>query len=439
MSRISRPLGARMADILSAFIPDTKDAREAFFFKGMFASFSVYLVFFSSGYGFREVLPPVSFCFLLGLYKTAYERSTLCRFTPKTALLAFLLFLLWSVATSVDMWDSFLHVGRGINKQFMVFFIALECAKGRKEVRTLVLMCFLGVYLQSLSCVYQAMTGFDIIHHDAPIAGRLTGTMAWYWVGSYIVLAGIPALSLWREIRKKLGPVFAPVVALAMASPVLFAIIRGGARASFLSGLAVLAILFLLQGRKTLRIRLLLLLSAVSLLLLLLFLAGEGRFSLAGIFGDSRFQLWKQAYHVFLTDPVSGVGAWQYRTVFQTLPEAQNVSHEFFTLSHPHNVYMQVLCETGIAGFLLAFGSVFTLFSRHTGRLLAILRNPEERGKRKETARMGLFFSLACLAFFVHGLVGHDFFRPWYQALFLCHLGILCGTSVRLSIAEQSS
>ena len=135
-------------------------------FLGLFSVFCFYTVFFSSGYGFREVLPPLAGIFLLLLYTRAYKQSNLFLFPEKRLLLLFGLFLLLSIVCSNDPWASFLHVGRGVNKQFLVFFIALECARSEKNVRTIAWVLLLACYLQGLCCLHQYCTGHDIIHND---------------------------------------------------------------------------------------------------------------------------------------------------------------------------------------------------------------------------------------------------------------------------------
>ena len=402
-------------------------------FQAMFVTFSCYLVGFASGYGFREVLPPLSFLFLIAYYSKDYLHSNLHRFQGKGYLLLFGLFLVFSVLTSNNPLESFLHVGRGINKQFMVFFLALECARGRKEVRLLAWMLLIASYLEGLACVHQYITGHDLIHGDALLAGRLTGTMAWYWVGSYLVLAVIPALGLIYELWRYFGRGLGSFLGIALILPALFGIVFGGSRASYLAALTTAAIGFLLTHIRLSRKRLLLCLGLPFLLILaLLFLYGEGRFSLSGISHDSRLTLWGYALNVFATDPLTGVGAWQYRPSVQSLPLAAEAPEELTSLSHPHNVYLQVLCETGLIGTLLCFVPIMGLFLKGGYVVRQVLQDPRASKKKRELARLAFFFWLGCLAFLVHGLVGHDFFRPWYQALFFSHLGILMGATLAL-------
>ncbi|MBR3663553.1 MAG: O-antigen ligase family protein [Desulfovibrio sp.] len=416
-----------------------KLASPAFCFQAMFVTFCAYLVGFASGYGFREALPPISFLFLVAYYRADYAHSNLHAFQGKGYLLLFGLFLIFSVLTSQQPLDSFLHVGRGLNKQFMVFFLALECAKGRKEIRLLAWMLLLGCYLEGLACVHQSLTGHDIIHGDPLLAGRLTGTMAWYWVGSYLVLAGIPCLALACEIWRSFGRGIGSFLVLALLLPPLFGIVFGGSRASYLAALTTAAFAFLITHPKLSRKRLVLSLGLpVLVLIALLFFCGQGRFSLSGIAHDSRLTLWGYALEVFATDPLTGVGAWQYRPVVQSLPFATTAPAELINLSHPHNVYLQVLCETGVIGSILCFLPILALFV-HGGRVAGkMVRSPHLSRQQRQLARLAFFFWLGCFAYLVHGLVGHDFFRPWYQALFFTHLGILQGATLALQKNQAS-
>ena len=117
----------------------------------------------------------------------------------------------------------------------------------------------------------------------------------------------------------------------------------------------------------------------------------------------------------------------------QSLPFAEHAPKELITLSHPHNVYLQVLCETGLIGTLLCFLPIITLIVRGGRVARKVLRDPLVSKKTRQLAHLAFFFWLGCLAFLVHGLVGHDFFRPWYQALFFSHLGILQGAALSLT------
>ena len=81
---------------------------------------------------------------------------------------------------------------------------------------------------------------------------------------------------------------------------------------------------------------------------------------------------------------------------------------------------------------MLCFGAILGLFLKGGRSVRKYLRDPKAGKKKRELAHLAFFFWLGCLAFLIHGLVGHDFFRPWYQALFFSHLGILQGAAMAL-------
>lgn len=424
-------------------------------FRAMFWTFGFYLVFFSSGFGFREVLPPISFACLCGYWRHNWQGSALHGFAHKWALFVFAVFLVESVAFSHDPLVSFIHVGRGLNKQFLVFFLAMECARGKREVIALAWCLLAGCFFQAMVCLWQLQTGFDPIHHDPLKAGRLTGSMGSYWVGNYLILAAIPTACLWYRLARQNGNLVAFFLLLPVACPLLTATVLSGTRAAGLSILVAAAIAWAafrpgrqqagisgeqtnagatagLNARQIRRICLCLCL-VFAALAGLLFAFGDGRLSLAKIFHDPRFTLWGFALEVFQTDVWTGVGAWQYRPTVQSLELASRFTLDLIGQSHPHNAWLQVLCETGIIGFALCFVPLLWLVWQSLRDLWPAMHG----GQNRQFAWAGFCFWLGVMAFLAHWLIGHDFFRPWYQALFLLHLGVACGVTVRLGQKQK--
>lgn len=415
-------------------------------FRAMFWTFGFYLVFFSSGFGFREVLPPISFICLCGYWRHNWQGSALYAFAHKWALLVFAIFLVESVAFSHDPLASFLHVGRGLNKQFLVFFLAMECARGKREVIDLAWCLLAGCFFQSMVCLWQLHTGFDPIQHYPLKAGRLTGSMGSFWVGNYIVLAGIPAFCLWGHLARKTGRLTAFFIFLAIVSPLIVATYFSSTRAAVLALLVASSLAWARRGHNKridthkkmdqgdcinvweLRHIFFCLCLAAIILLFLLFIFGEGRLSLNRIFHDPRLTLWGLAVDIFKTDIWTGIGPWQYKPTVQSMVALGTLTEEAFNQTHPHNAWLQVLCETGIIGFVLCFVPMLSL----VWQCLRVLWPAMHSGQRRQYAWAGFCFLLGVTAFFAHWLIGHDFFRPWYQALFLLHLGVASGVATRL-------
>lgn len=171
----------------------------------LFWTFWVSLALFPIGYGWREVTPPLCFIFLLLYYRHAWHRSVLRRLTVWPLFLCAGAMTLIGVVFSTDVWQSFLHGGMGVNKAYILPFIAMECVRSTRDLRRLVHACVLACVWQGLDGMWQAWTGFDFIMGYAPNAGRLTGSLGDYSVGNYMALAMIPAFACWFLLRRHLG------------------------------------------------------------------------------------------------------------------------------------------------------------------------------------------------------------------------------------------
>lgn len=395
-----------------------------------FWGFALYLALFPIGYGFREVIPPVCFLCLCMYWHYDWTGSVLHAFPYKWGLWLFALFLCLSVVFSTDVWASFIHVGRGVNKQFMSFFVALECARNKTSLRRLAFALLLGCYLEGLACLYQYFTGYDFIYGYPLLNGRLTGTMASYWVGNYLLLASVPAWALCRYVYSSLGKGFGFFCITAIAWPIMFGIYFAAARAAYVSGFAVMCFAFFWKEKAPRKKILFYLALAILVLMAGLWFFGKNRFALHTILTDARLILWMFSIEVFETSIWTGVGAWQYSTVLQTLEIARHWSEGWITTSHPHNAYLQVLCETGIIGFSVCFGVLFFLFYKIIQGVREGLLTEKAKSEPNSFWHLTFYFAMGCLAFFVHFLFGHDFFRPWYQALFMMFLGISVGAVV---------
>ena len=66
---------------------------------------------------------------------------------------------------------------------------------------------------------------------------------------------------------------------------------------------------------------------------------------------DGRWSLWELGWKVFCEHPFFGAGAGQYNAAFRELGLAP--ARDAITISHPHNLYLDILYAHGIVGFLL--------------------------------------------------------------------------------------
>lgn len=222
----------------------------------LFWTFWVSLALFPIGYGWREVTPPLCFIFLLLYYRHAWHRSVLRRLTVWPLFLCAGAMTLIGVVFSTDVWQSFLHGGMGVNKAYILPFIAMECVRSTRDLRRLVHACVLACVWQGLDGMWQAWTGFDFIMGYAPNAGRLTGSLGDYSVGNYMALAMIPAFACWFLLRRRLGVLSAAIVWVVLFIPAFFLLEGASSRSGILAVASAFVFWALLAGGRTGRIAL---------------------------------------------------------------------------------------------------------------------------------------------------------------------------------------
>lgn len=395
-------------------------------------SFWIAVALFPVGYGFREVSPLVCAIFLALYYRHGWKDSTLARLGVRPLFYCFWGMILIGVLFSTDVWQSFLHAGMGVNKGYLLPFIAMECVRDERDLRRIVCACGVACFWEGLDGVWQFFTGSDFIMGYQPREGRLSGSFADYAVGNYIALAMLPVFGAWFLLRRRRSAPVSAVLFAALIFPPVFLLIGSSTRSGVLAVAASFALWMLLRG--TLRWRYLLAAAAVFGVFALLH---QGRLSPETIGADGRWSLWSLGWSVFLEHPWFGAGAGRYNAVFRSLGLAP--ARDVITISHPHNLYLDMLYAHGVVGFIL--GAIF-LF----GFLVWGYRHIRPRLERElaENApsvywRLTAWFWVAYAAWFVNGIFGHDFYRIWWLALSMTHLGVMIGAVVNAPAPSDPS
>jgi hypothetical protein len=125
----------------------------------------------------------------------------------------------------------------------------------------------------------------------------------------------------------------------------------------------------------------------------------------------NRWVWWKEAAGAFSDKPVGGWGAGSFEIVhlrYRSVP---------LGVRQPHNVELQWLSETGIVGFLLAFGAIAALFVAAGGRVKAM-----PAGRERDLA---VALLAAAAGWLVHGVVDWDWDIPGVTLPPLIFLGVL--------------
>lgn len=247
-------------------------------------------------------------------------------------------------------------------------------------------------------------------------SGYMTGLTNHYSTMGMYMAFGLIALFFWSYKRSKFK------VSVGMSAIVITSLVclfLTGKRAHFIFGVAALLLVYLgffgknSGSAKIKRIMGLILVAAVALVImssLPQFAAIMNRFKITedsslGEVSNGRLDLlWKPALKLFAGNELFGIGWRNFKYDFRQY-SSMKVSND------AHNIYLQLLCETGIIGFIIVMSILlFTLYI--TYKMLK-----EERAKFDETGEFSdrmycLAFSMTVqLFFFMYGMTGN----PLYQ------------------------
>lgn len=386
------------------------------------------IVLFPVGPSVREIMPSLCLLVLIRYYYLDWHNSTLRRVPVNFLWGALALGIIVSVVFSQNVWESLLHVARHVNKGYVYPFVAMECVRSTRELQRIIWAFVLVSFWQGLNGVWQAYTGFDFIDNTPIMSGRLTGSMSTYRVGNYIALTLMPALALWTLLRHKYSIVFAACACSVLWLPAAYLLLYSYTRSGYLA--LLLGICCLMFTYLPAKKRLLALLPLVSFIPMVLLL--PKRLGANALAGDGRWDLWRFAWEVFLNKPWFGAGFGEYNAAFRAMGFVPTMDE--ITISHPHSIYLQLLCESGIVGttciMVFLVGFLVWGYSRvHHGLTRASRDNALEH---TYYWRLTAFFWAAWCAYMVNGIFGHDFFRLWWFSLAMTLLGVMIGACMNL-------
>ncbi len=426
MDRHLAAAGARIRALLAGCRAARAERPAEFWHACLFGAFWFSLASFPIGYGMREVMPVICLVFLALYYRHAWRGSVLARLRVKWLFGCAGLMVAIGILCSSSPLDSLLHAGTGINKGFILPFIGMECVRDGRDLRRLVWACVTACFWEGLDGIWQAATGADFIMGYAPNAGRLTGSLGDYTVGNYIALALIPSFGVWFILRRKLRAMEALPVFCLLLGPAFFLFQGASSRSGALAIAGGLGLWILLRCRRW-QWRALI---WPALVLGLFSLFQPARLAPENIAGDNRWDLWRLGWRVFLEHPWFGAGAGQYNAAFRALGLAPQ--REVITISHPHNIFLDLLYAHGIVGFSLGmiflFGFLWWGWRRIRPRLMREYATEGAGGSIYW--RLTAWFWLGYAGWLINGIFGHDFYRIWWLALAMSHLGIMIGAVV---------
>lgn len=146
----------------------------------------------------------------------------------------------------------------------------------------------------------------------------------------------------------------------------LFAVFMTSKRGVLLFGIIAMALVYIICNIRSIARNGVRIIVAVAVIVTVLYLGYKyvpvihntiDRFLVIGTEDDkevgSRFVLWRAALKLFMGKPIFGIGWLGFRFYYNQNLFAESGRAERFNYMSAHNVYIQVLCETGIVGFII--------------------------------------------------------------------------------------
>lgn len=375
-----------------------------------------YLLLFPFGMSFREIGAWTATSAVLLLYALDFPSTNARRMGRLFWVFpAFWAFLVFKTVTSISPSTSWYALQSNVHMGFGLFFVGLEFVRRETDLRLPVYAMAASGCVQGLDGVWQAAFGRDFFYGAKPLGVRLTGTFSTYRVGNLLSLYMPPMAGLFWALPQRIARHKRLLATAAVLAPALF-LLMGSRTRSAMIGLGVALLVAWFAMRRSWWKALLVLCVAAALVVAF----GPYRFSLEGVMNDPRIQdLWPLGLKVFANWPLLGSGVETYNNAFRSL------GLKPFTVAldipHPHNVYLQLLCETGIIGLAFFLGMVFLLLRFAGKRVL-----PRARAGSRWWSVAALFLA-AYVGYLATGVSGHSFFRNWWLGTALLLLGLALG------------
>jgi O-antigen ligase len=317
------------------------------------------------------------------------------------------------------------------------FFAVIAWVKNQAQMKVAINVLLLSTVVVSLFGIYQAVINdySDLYFRLYPLVEQEAGIEPWIGrVPSFLfhfnALAGYLNLVLPFALALT---VMSPSGALRRLAGTCFALgsltlvltqSRGGLVAY--GAVVLVAVLYLAKSRKT-RFWLLALFPIAAVIAVpIIALYSERAAHFDELTAVSRLVLFGAAFSMFLSSPIIGVGYGNFRELSATMIPGTTV------LIDSHNLYLQLLSETGIVG-LGAFLVIMVGMMRLALRQFRCPRTPFD-----QVIGFGAF--AAIVSVLVHGLVDFLFIgSPQFGALFWLVLGLLVANELlRTSSAGAS-
>jgi len=375
------------------------DPTKYFFMLGLF----LYIVFLPISISIRQA--GIILMILIYLLNILIKKQKFSFFQfIENKILAFLIiyFLFNAIFISINKDESLEVYLNAFWQCFIIFFIVDSALNNiRVNVNYLLILIMLSVFIQGLDGVYQYLRGYDFIGGIKIWGERLTAAMKTPRVGNFVSLA-LPAFFVFYFKNKdRFDRLYKKIIYILVIIPPIFLLIFSQTRSGWIGFLAFLIILSLYNFKKFF----LPVFGVSSFIAILFWDIIYHRLNFEVFFRDPRFLLWKVGFDLFKMKPIFGHGIANFNEAYNLYKiYPYNIIPQYV---HPHNIYIQLLCETGIIGFLLF---AFLIISRFVKMLKLFNSN----------RNIIIWLNFAWInSYLFTAISAHSFFRTWWLGFFM--------------------
>ncbi len=308
----------------------------------------------------------------------------------------------------------------------ILFFLALQAFRRRHDLRILAWFLMFFGFAVSVFGIIQNYTSQYVLYWYRPLTGGGTPFGPYVnrndFAGFIELIAPVGmCLLAFRGVRRE-QQVFVGVLTLVPVAALILTASRGGL-VSFFCEMVLIGLISRARRAKF---------QAVAASVLLIVALGVGAWLGAGkvlgrfessnfheISADRRVTMFKGAWHMFLSHPLTGTGL---GTLVAVYPKYETY-YDGLVADHVHNDYAELLAETGIAGALCGLAFLGTLFHA------ALFKLNQEQSPFSHAIHAAGF--VACFGLLVHGLVDFNFHIPANGLLFLLQVSLVVSPAFR--------
>lgn len=330
--------------------------------------------------------------------------------------------------------------------RFILFSLFLTLINFDKTAKILINLLTLIILFVCIDVNIQFIFGYDLFGYPAeaymvalyePLAhwkndniilGRLTGPFGSELIPGAFIACLSPPLIFYFMNKIKFNSIRNSLIKIFMILLILQSVIITGERLAFIITLSsvFVSILITFNFKKNLIFCFL-----VSIVFILSFNFLDNSFlkkrwidayNISQDFGNSSYgRILHSSFMVWNNHKVLGVGLKNYRLECKKIidPEPNN-KHPFCSPTHSHNLYLELLSETGVIGFIIYFSFYLSL-------IFFLLKNFFTKYYKKEKYFYFAIGSLFYLIFKLLPLPSGSVFSTWNASFFWLHLGLcLC-------------